>query len=270
MVHKLNRRRFVSGTAAAAAGAAVGLSAPTILKAASTDSWGDLLGRLEYDGPPPERKKLPITTDVDVCGCYDIRDESLMVGEDRGLGNVFVYVRSRGVQICPELVESAEPQVLLDNSGCIFTPHCLKIWWSKQELYTINTRPIADNVAFSPLGDVPANIILPKCDDPERPTSATWRFGRAQFRPLKIICNYHPWEAAYILPHDNPYVAVSAPDGTFRIPRLPVGELELQFWHERTEYLDIPQWPRGRLTVTIKPGVNELPAVKLTPSLFEI
>jgi len=265
MVHKLTRRQFVSGSAAAGA---VLLGAPMIVRAAAGE-WGDLVGRFEFDGAAPERKKLKVDTDVECCGRHDIRDESLMVGDDRGLANVYVYVRTRGVEISPELEEAAEPQVLLDNSDCIFIPHCLKIWCTKQELYTINTQPIADNVAFSPLGDVPANIILPKCDDPDQPTSATWTFRRPQSVPVPISCNYHKWESGYILPRENPYTAISAGDGTFRIPKLPAGELEFQVWHERIGYLDTPAWPKGRFVHTIKPGTNDLGTVKLTPSLFE-
>jgi hypothetical protein len=271
MARKMNRRQFVKRTAAASAGVAVGLRAPTILNAAETGKWGDVVGRFVYDGKPPERKKLKVDKDVECCGKFDIRDESLMVGEEGGLGNVYVYVRDRTVDVCPELEETVEPRVLLENRDCIFIPHCLKIWYTKQEFYTTNTQPIADNVAFSPLGDRPVNIILPAAPSPDEITSATWEFRRKQNIPVPILCNYHPWESAYILPRDNPYVAISAMDGTFRIPKLPAGELEFQVWHERLGYLDTPQWPKGRFKWTIKPEpeVNDLGTIVLAPSTFE-
>ena len=43
-------------------------------------------------------------------------------------------------------------------------------------------------------------------------------------------------------------------DGTFRIPKLPVGKLELQVWQERTDYLPTPEWKKGRFKMAIKPG----------------
>jgi hypothetical protein len=58
-------------------------------------------------------------------------------------------------------------------------------------------------------------------------------------------------------------------DGKFRIPKLPVGGLEFQAWHERVGYLDAPDWPKGRFTMTIKPGTNDLGTIKLAPSMFE-
>jgi len=268
MSNQLTRRQFAARTAAAAGVVAAGMQAPAIARA-DGDQWGDLSGRFVYDGKPPERKKLKVDKDVECCGKYDIRDESLMVGEKGGLANVYVYVRSRHVAVCPELEKSAEPRVLLENRDCIFIPHCLKIWYTKQEFYTTNTQPIADNVAFSPLGDVPANIILPPAPDSgNEVTSATWKFGRSQRIPVPIICNYHPWEIAYILPRENPYVAISDREGEFRIAKLPTGDLEFQAWHERIGYLNTPEWPKGRFKITIKPGTNNLGTIKLDPSIL--
>ncbi|MHC4177545.1 MAG: twin-arginine translocation signal domain-containing protein [Planctomycetota bacterium] len=271
MSDEFSRRRFVKGTAAATLGMATGLAVPTIVKAAASDKWGDLVGRFVHDGPAPPRKKLTVDKDKECCGKFDIRDESLMVGEKRGLGNVYIYVRSRKVGICPELEEKVkdQKQVLLENRDCIFIPHCMKIWQTKQEFYTTNSQPIADNVAFSPLGDVAANIVLPPVKGPDaEETSATWRFRRPQRIPVPIVCNYHPWESAYILPLDHPYVEITKMDGTFRISKLPVGPLEFQVWHERVGYLETPAWKRGRIKMSIRPGVNDLGTITLPPKMF--
>lgn len=270
MGKNVTRRDLLVASAGAAAGLAVGLAVPHVV-IAQTDRWGDLVGRLVYDGDPPERKKLKVDKDVDCCGKYDIRDESLMVGPDRGLANVYVYLRTRKVAIAPELAESAAKHVVLDNRDCIFKPHCMAIWYIQQEYSIINSDPIAQNVAFSPLGDTPANIILAPVkagqDDPN--TRATWRFNRAQIVPVPIACNYHPWESAFVLPRDNPYVAITAMDGTFRIPKLPVGTLEFQVWQERVGYLDLPQWPKGRFEMAIGPGVNDLGTIRVPAARLE-
>jgi len=259
---KINRRQFVRGSAAASAFAAA--AAVTGSARAATDSWGDLTGKLIYDGNAPERKKLVVDKDVECCGKFDIRDESLMVGENGGLQNVYIYVRSRRVDVCPELEKDVEAQVLLDNRNCIFIPHCMTIWAEKQEFYIVNSDPVAQNVAFTPLLDKPANIVIPVGGD------ATWQFRRAQRVPVPIACNYHPWESAYMLPLDHPYVAVTGEDGSFTIPKLPAGgELEFQWWHERVGYLDTKDWPKGRMKATIQPGTNDLGTIKLSPSLFE-
>jgi len=273
MAHKWNRRQFVTRTASATGALAAGLHVPAVVKAAASE-WGDLVGRLIYDGKAPERKKLKVDKDVECCGKFDIRDESLMVGEDGGLGNVYIYVRTsrrKKVDICPELEteysKKENGRVMLDNRDCIFIPHSMKIWYEKQEYYIVNSDPVAQNVAFSPLGDVPANIILPV--KPKPGFEATWHFKRKQSIPVPIACNYHPWESAHILPLDHPYCAITAMDGTFSIPKLPTGELEFQVWQERIGYLKTPDWSRGRFKMTIKPGTNDLGTIKLNPSLFE-
>jgi hypothetical protein len=263
MMQTYDRRQFLAGSAAAAGALAAGMLAPSILKAAGSDQWGDLVGRLVYDGKAPERAKKKVDKEIECCGKFDIRDESLMVGPEGGLANVYVYVRSRKVEICPELIGSAPKQVILDNKDCIFQPHAMAIWLGKQEFFIVNSDPVAQNVAFSPLGDMPANIVLPVGGN------ATWTFKRKQTTPVPIACNYHPWESAFILPREDPYVAISGLDGSFRITKLPVGKLEFQVWHERVGYLDTSQWPKGRFELTIKPGVNDLGTIQLAPTRFE-
>lgn len=267
MSRRCYRRQFIRQAAVASAAAVTGLWMPRCAPGASDAGFGDLVGRLVYDGTPPEREKLKVDKDVDCCGKFDIRDETLMVGEDGGLANVYVYCRTRRVKVCPELEEGLPKQVLLDNVDCIFKPHCMKIWLTQQEFLIVNSDPVAQNVAFSPLGDLAANIVLPA--PPDKASKATWTFNRPQNLPVRILCNYHPWEVGYILPLDHPYVAITEADGTFRIPKLPAGEkLEFQVWQERCGYVDTDEWKRGRFETTIRPGANDLGTVKLPPKLF--
>lgn len=268
MTNNLSRRRLLLGSAAFAGGTALGFAVPHVLLAASGD-WGDLVGRIVYDGTPPERPRLKVDKDVDCCGKFDIRDEQIMVGPAGGLANVFVFVRTRKVDVCPELVESLPKQVKLDNRDCIFKPHCLTLWQAKQGLHIVNSDPIAQNVAFSPIGDAPANIVMAAVKDPKEPVTADWKFARPQVLPVKIACNYHPWESAHIFPRDNPYVAITGLDGAFRLPKLPVGKLEIQAWQEKAGYLDTSDWPKGRFEVTIKPGTNDVGTIRVPPALLE-
>ncbi len=273
MSPKPTRRRFLAGAAAATAGAmTAGFPTPRILRAAES-RWGDLVGRFVYDGKAPERKKLTVDKDVDCCGKFDIRDESLMVGADGGLANAFVYVRSRKVDVCPELEKSLPKRVILDNIDCIFKPHCTGIWCNRQEFCIVNSDPVAQNVDFKPIGDTQANIVLPAYDakkSPDKKVEAAWKFHKLQIVPILIKCNYHPWESGYITIRDNPYHALSAADGTFRISKLPVGKLEFQLWQERVGYLDAPGWPKGRRELAIKPGTNDLGTIAFPSARFEM
>ena len=270
MSTKFNRRDFAKKTLIAAGAATAGFYVPSIIKAAGSGDWADLSGRFVAEGTPPQPDKLKVDKDVECCGKFDIRDESLVVGKDGGLANVYVYLRTRTrqkVKICPELAAGAPKQVLLDNRDCIFQPHCMSIWTDKQELSIVNSDPVAQNVAFSPLGGKPANIVLPP--PPDKASKATWTFKKKQRLPVTIACNYHPWEIAYILPLDHPYCAISKADGTFCIPKLPVGEkLEFQVWQERIGYLGTDDWKLGRIKIKIKPGKNDLGTIKLPLGKF--
>jgi hypothetical protein len=186
-----------------------------------------------------------------------------MLGDDRGLQNVYVYLRSRSAPIHEDLQASAAERVVLDNRDCIFIPHCLKIWCPQQEFYIVNSDPVPQNVAYAPFGDEHANVVIPVGGD------VTWRFKVPQRVPIPIACNYHPWERAYILPLDHPYAAISAADGTFHVANLPTGQWEFQLWQERVGYLHLPEWPRGRRTLEIQAGTNDLGTITISPTLFE-
>lgn len=261
MSKKLDRRRFLAAAAAATGAFAAGFR-PSSSANAADSSWGDLTGRFVYDGPTPERIKLPVDKDVECCGKFDIRDESIIIDKGGGLKNLYIYVRSKVTTICGDLLANVEKRMVLDNIDCVFKPHCMSIWYPHQEFFIVNSDPVAQNVSLTPMFDKAMNCII------EVGRTATYRFSRPERKPLPVACNYHPWESAYVLPLDHPYVAISRDDGSFTIPRLPVGTLEFQIWHERTSYLSTKDWPNGRLTMEIKPGENNLGTVILPPSMF--
>lgn len=257
----VDRRRFIVQLTGAAVGAAACRGGPAAGGAQSPR--GRLTGRFQFDGPAPERKKLTVDKDVDCCGKFDIRDESLMVSDSGGLANVYVYLRSRDAAIDPALAAGWPERVTLDNLDCIFQPHCLAIWFDKQVLAIVNSDPVAQNVAFAPLQDTAANIVLQVGQE------ASWTFKRSQAVPVPIACNYHPWERAYILPRDNPFFAISDVTGAFGIDGLPPGTWEFQAWHERTGYLTTPQWPKGRFRVEVGSDTSDLGTIVLAPALFD-
>ncbi|MCU0959928.1 MAG: hypothetical protein MUF48_07460 [Pirellulaceae bacterium] len=224
----VDRRRFIVQLTGAAVGAAACRGGSAAGGAQSPR--GRLTGRFQFDGPAPERKKLTVDKDVDCCGKFDIRDESLMVSDSGGLANVYVYLRSRDAAIDPALAAGWPERVTLDNLDCIFQPHCLAIWFDKQVLAIVNSDPVAQNVAFAPLQDTAANIVLQVGQE------ASWTFKRSQAVPV---------------------------DG------LPPGTWEFQAWHERTGYLTTPQWPKGRFRVEVGSDTSDLGTIVLAPALFD-
>ena len=79
--------------------------------------------------------------------------------------------------------------------------------------------------------NAPSNNLIPAGGD------TTITFGSDEAVPAQVTCNIHPWMKSWLLVRPNPYAAVSAADGTFVIKDVPVGEVELQFWHEKAGYM---------------------------------
>jgi hypothetical protein len=233
--------------------------------AASVAGWGDMKGRFDYDGDPPQAQAIDIAgKDVEAFGELELKDESLLVDKGGGLANVVVYLRTPDVEIHPDLVKSVKAEVALDNKDAAFVPRILPVWWQKQKVVLTNSDPATHNTNIKPLLDNGTNPLLLSGGESEH------KFNRDQTVPVPVVCNLHPWMQGYILPRSNPYVAVTAADGTFELTNLPAGTLEFQVWHERAGFVAKKGWTQGRFTATIKAeGATDLGTIKLAPQLFK-
>jgi plastocyanin len=232
------------------------------LAAATAEAgWGTLKGKFVYAGAPPAPPKLDVNKDQEVCSKHPLVDESLLVDASGGVANVVVFVRTKNVEVAPSYESSAKETVIYDNKGCRFEPHILAMRIT-QTLELRNSDPIGHNSNMQPIGLQGINPLLPAGG------TATYQFTRAQNLPVTITCNIHPWMKGYVVARDNPYVAISKPDGTFEIKDLPTGDLEFQAWQERSGYLNARDWVKGKFTETIKEGDNDLGEIKVDAALF--
>jgi plastocyanin len=231
------------------------------LGATAQAQWGNVKAKFVYGGTPPAPPAINPNKDPEVCGKHKLVDEALLVDPNGGIANVVLYVRTKGVKVNPDYDKTANDKVVFDNKGCRFEPHVLTVRLT-QTVELHNSDPVGHNSNLQPLGDTPVNPLLPGGAE------ADYKFNRAQTIPVPVTCNIHPWMKGYILPRDNPYAAVSAADGTLELKNVPTGELEFQAWHEKSGYLDTPKWPKGKFTLTVKAGDNDLGEIKVDPALF--
>lgn len=78
------------------------------------------------------------------------------------------------------------------------------------------------------------NVALPKAGtEVKKPITAYHRY-REETGFIRVVCNPHPEEGAYVLVFDHPYATVSGDGGRFSIPKVPVGTYEVRIWHEGT------------------------------------
>lgn len=239
-----------------------------VVGGSQAQEWGDLTGKFVYGGMAPAPAALKVDKDVEVCGKHALTDESLLVSAEGGLANVVLFVRTKNAKVHPELESGLPESVILDNKDCHFIPHVVALWAGKQQLKLSNSDPVGHNSNVSPPGDVGANPLLAPM------TFQDLAFKRAQNIGVPVTCNIHPWMKAYVIIRDNPYVAISAADGTFTMKNLPAGELEFQAWHEKSGYVEVPtlKWEKGRFKMKIAAGENKLGpegVVKLDPKMFQ-
>jgi hypothetical protein len=204
---------------------------------------GSLVGRVLYDGEPPEPAKLviPVRLRVRHDGLeFDteelperrrlmkrgIPDESLIVGEERGIANVFVWVTSKDVPI-PKPPKGPLPPVTLRAVHGKLTPHVLA-FWNVTSLEMVNDT--GEGANFNVRG-MHSNRVLA---DGQRVEIAA---KRPMNLPSPVTSGIHPWFSAYVMAFKHPYFAVTGEDGRFKIADLPVGEWKFAIWHERTVFL---------------------------------
>ena len=233
------------------------LTVVALSSAATAADWGSVKGRFVLKDDV-KAEPIKVTKDAEYCGKHELVEETVVKGDDNGLANVFVYLylpRNGKVDVHPDYEAEAGEPAVLDNNQCRFEPHAL-IMWTKQPLEIRNSDPgIGHNTNAMKLTANPSfNEIVPN-DKP-----AVKNFDKSEPAPSAFACNIHPWMSAYVLIRDNPYMAVSAKDGTFEIKNLPAGEHEFVVWHEakgnvRDLKLGKEKTDRkGRVELKVEPG----------------
>ncbi|MBM4022543.1 MAG: methylamine utilization protein [Planctomycetes bacterium] len=234
------------------------------------DEWGTLKGRFVLGGDLAAAAALTVDKDVEICGKHKLLSEEVVVGGDKAVANVVVFVRDKKVKVKPELeaaTKTAKP--VLDNANCRFEPHVLFVQ-TGQELEIKNSDTVGHNSNIATVKNAPSNILIPAGG------KVTAKFTAEEAVPAQVTCNIHPWMKGWLVVRDNPYAAVSKADGSFEIADLPAGELELQFWHEKAGYLGEMSIggkketvKKGRMKRKIKAGDNDLGEVVLDAGLFK-
>jgi plastocyanin len=187
-------------------------------------SAGALRGHARFAGVAPKPAIMSMAANAHCAAHHrgEVIDESVLVSPDGILRNVVVWVSGglEGKTFAPP----AEPAVL-DQHGCVFTPHVVTVM-AGQRLLVKNSDPFVHNVRAGAQNNPPFNFAQPTIDKgkplifnaPER---------------LFVKCDIHPWMSAFVHVIDNPYFAVSGPDGSFKLPEgLPPGKYTVSAWHE--------------------------------------
>ena len=271
MTFKSDRRAFLKQTTIGMTGLA--MSKRLYADIAVDPSWATLSGQIVYEGTPPDPKRVKVTKDQDVCGKYDLIDESLVVNRtSNGIKDVIISLRLERDQTitCHESYSDSEKsEVYLDNKCCRFDPH-VTVMRTTQELVIRNLDPKGDTVMIDSRANTPINITLTY--------NQTYRkqYPNKERMPLRVSCAIHSWELGWLVVSEHPYVAVTDKDGKFEIRNIPIGKYTFMFWQEAAGYLSdvtmqgkTESWKRGLREFDLQPGNNDLGQIVVKPELFK-
>lgn len=189
----------------------------------------DLTGKVVLKGTPKPEITIDMAPDPK-CGAMHtgpVTTRHYVTGQDNGLANVMVYVKSG-------LVEKSFPaptdEPVIDQKGCEYWPYVMGVQVN-QKFQVKNSDPTLHNVHAMP-----------------KPGTANREFNFAQ--PVKDMvneksfpspevlvrfkCDVHPWMFAYVGVLDSPYYAVTDKDGNFKISGLPNGKYVVEAYHPKT------------------------------------
>lgn len=207
-------------------------------KAAPVSGKAVLAGRVFLDGKAPAPKSLGTISDTYCRARYGalLKDESAIQNADRTLQNAFVYVKE-GAAGYP-----APGRAVTVRTSCRYQPHVLGVQ-AGQKLVFVNNLPELDTVrCLASLNDG-FNRVLPDLGS---------KFEVSFRRPevmIKLLCDVHSWENAYVGVVENPFFNVTGAAGSYRITGLPAGTYLLEAWHEKYGMAD--------QAVTLKDGETQ-------------
>jgi len=185
---------------------------------------GSITGTITFEGKAPKMKPLRLDADPICVANNEIapKKEWLILDENKGVKNVLVFV-TEGLNT--DYSPPEEP-VVIDQKGCIYSPHVLGIM-AGQQLDILNNDGTLHNIHALPKVNKEFNKAQPRS---KKKLSVKFEKPEA---PFKVKCDVHPWMGAYIGVFDHPCFAVSGDDGSYIISDLKPGEYVIEAWHEK-------------------------------------
>ena len=249
------------------------LLSPVPPSTVAAGEWATLRGRIVYDAAPPVPKRVKVDKDVEVCGKYDLVDESLIVDpKTHGVKDVIVRLalgRGDTTDIHESYSKDEHGKAVLNNKCCRFDPH-VTVMRTTQKLVIHNLDPKGDSIRIETRKNNGINITLVSG------STHVQEFPNVERMPARVSCSIHTWELGWLVISDHPYVAVTDKDGKFEIKNVPAGKRSFMFWQEKSGYVaevtiqgKQQTWRRGTHEFDLKPGDNDLGEIVVRPSLFK-
>jgi Polysaccharide lyase family 4, domain II len=190
-------------------------------EAISVTNGGTIVGEVTYDGTPPQPESFPVTKDEKVCGTAPKVSQALLVGPDKGIQGVVVFLPDiqKG-----KAQEQPAKHPMLDQQQCEYHPH-IQIFPAGSTLDIINDDGVLHNVKTDPGSKTTFNIAQPKFRK---------KIEKSFDSPdiVRVECNVHGWMHAVLVVSGNPYYTLTDAHGAFKLANVPPGKYTLKLWHE--------------------------------------
>jgi hypothetical protein len=198
-----------------------GFTVAVLAAALQTLSAAEIMGKVKLKGEPKTEVTIPL--EGTTCGPIvhtKLTTRHYVVGADKGLGNVFVYIK-KGASPTPA---PAGDKPVLDQVNCQYEPYVMGVV-AGQKLAIKNSDPLMHNVHATPKINPEFNFAqVTKGQVNEK------AFDKPEVL-VRMMCNVHPWMFAYIGVLDHPYFSVTDKDGSFKISNLPAGKYTVEALH---------------------------------------
>jgi hypothetical protein len=190
-----------------------------------------LRGRITVHGDIPAAAVLNVPRVVDGKTTFlRVADPSLIVGQEGGLKNAFVYLQQSG--FVGEIPPPRKEPLVLASRDSQFEPRAL-IVRTGQVLSLKNFDDEATNFHIAPLQNAGMNHLVSAGNT----QGVSVFFSRQESLPIRVTDDIRAWKSpAWVLPLVHPWGDVTDEQGRFEIA-LPDGEYPLAVWHERAGYL---------------------------------
>jgi hypothetical protein len=180
-------------------------------------------GVVNFEGAAPKEPAINMSAEPDCAKLHSGQVFPKVVDvADGKLANVFVWVKT-GLE--GKSFEPATQAVVLDQKGCIYTPHVVALQ-TNQPFQVTNDDPFNHNVHPLPKTNREWNRSQGADAAPVEE-----KFPRQEIM-IPVKCNIHPWMRSYINVVDHPFFAVTGADGSFTIKGLPPGTYTVEAIHE--------------------------------------
>ncbi|MCI0489152.1 MAG: carboxypeptidase-like regulatory domain-containing protein [Blastocatellia bacterium] len=196
---------------------------PYITKNPAENRIATITGTIHFVGTPPEPKHIRMESDPNCPKDSPLNVKEDSVVTDGKLANVFVYLD--GNELDNQFFPEPPPEVVLTYIGCRIIPRVMGIQ-TQQMLDLLNSDVTTHNVHPQPRHNKEWNLVI------EPGALLQKQFDKPETM-IKIRCNQHPWEEAYVGVMKHPFFAVSGLNGSYTISNVPPGNYFLVAWHEK-------------------------------------